>query len=201
MTAMMAFFSGDVALFNVTDDDAKEMVANYFNPINLAEATSDRKRPARSRIPRRAALMATSIPLSCPRAVIRARAGKGPMSPAASAPRFSESELFHDPYSVLAELAAELDERQPPSAAIDVSPGESGEPGLARWRCVPRSLRPGSTGQTAPQPRIARADGDGSTGPRGLTDAGAAFPELGPGEGETRHRRSATAVSALRRER
>ena len=127
--------------------------------------------------------MATSIPLSCPRAVIgrgrgrvRCRRRRG----ARASPKASSSTI---PIRSLAELAAELDERQPPSAAIDVSPGESGEPGLPGGDAFRDPFDP-VYWQTAPQPRIARADGDGSTGPRGLTDAGAAFPELGPGEGE-----------------
>lgn len=181
MTAMMAFFLV-MWLINVTDDDAKEMVANYFNPINLAEATSDRKGlrdPESSSSGVDGDEHSTVVP---PRGD-PGEGGEGSDVAGGERPRFSESELFHDPYAVLAELAAELDERQPPSAAIDISPGESGEPGLPGGDAFRDPFDP-IYWQTAPQPRIARADGDGSTGPRGLTDAGAAFPELGPGEGE-----------------
>ncbi|MGY6571129.1 MAG: MotB family protein [Salinarimonas sp.] len=181
MTAMMAFFLV-MWLVNVTDDEAKEMVANYFNPINLAEATSDRKGlrdPESSSSGVDGDEHSTVVP---PRGD-PGEGGEGSDRAGGERPRFSESELFHDPYAVLAELAAELDERQPPSAAIDISPGESGEPGLPGGDAFRDPFDP-VYWQTAPQPRIARADGDGSTGPRGLTDAGAAFPELGPGKGK-----------------
>ena len=42
MTAMMAFFLV-MWLINATDQETREVVATYFNPIRLAEATSDRK--------------------------------------------------------------------------------------------------------------------------------------------------------------
>ena len=42
MTAMMAFFL-IMWLINATDDEVKKSIANYFNPVNLAESMTDRK--------------------------------------------------------------------------------------------------------------------------------------------------------------
>ena len=50
---MMAFFLV-MWLINATDQETREVVATYFNPIRLAEATSDRKACAIPRNRRRA---------------------------------------------------------------------------------------------------------------------------------------------------
>ncbi|TVR07138.1 MAG: hypothetical protein EA385_13715 [Salinarimonadaceae bacterium] len=179
MTAMMAFFLV-MWLINATDQETREIVATYFNPIKLAEATTDRKG---LRDPDSSSSGSAPEERSddAPR-----RGEEGAQSNAAArgeAPRYSEASLFQDPYAILAEIAAELDKRAtPPSAAIDLSPGAVGDPGLSGGDAFRDPFDP-VYWQVAPQPRVGRSDGDGTGGPVGLTDAGAAFPELGPGSG------------------
>ncbi len=42
MTAMMAFFL-DMWLISLTDEETRSGVANYFNPVQLAESTPNKK--------------------------------------------------------------------------------------------------------------------------------------------------------------
>jgi chemotaxis protein MotB len=178
MTAMMAFFLV-MWLINVTDQDTREIVATYFNPIKFAEATTDRKGlrdPDSSSSGTDSDEHSSAIPL-------RGTAGEEDDGPAEQErARYSEAALFQDPYAILAELAAQLQADQPPSAMIDVSPGESGEPGLTGGDAFRDPFDP-VYWQVAPQMQIGRSDGDGTGGPAGIADAGAAFPELGPGDG------------------
>jgi chemotaxis protein MotB len=179
MTAMMAFFLV-MWLINVTDEDTREIVATYFNPIKFAEATTDRKGlrdPDSSSSGTDSDEHSSAVPL-------RGTAGEEADGRSESErPRYSEAALFQDPYAILAELAAELQsDKAPPNASIDFSPGESGEPGLTGGDAFRDPFDP-VYWQVAPQVRVGRADGDGTGGPVGIVDAGAAFPELGPGEG------------------
>jgi chemotaxis protein MotB len=179
MTAMMAFFLV-MWLINVTDQDTREVVASYFNPIKLAEATTDRtglRDPDASSSGNQDDEHSSAIPL-------RGTAGEEDDGPSErERPRYSEAALFQDPYAILAELAAEMQsDAQPPSAMIDVSPGESGEPGLMGGDSFRDPFDP-VYWQVAQQVQAGRSDGDGTSGPPGIVDAGAAFPELGPGAG------------------
>ncbi|MCG6122734.1 MAG: MotB family protein [Microvirga sp.] len=187
MTAMMAFFLV-MWLINATDQETREIVATYFNPIKLAEATTDRKG---LRDPDSSSSGSTSEERS---EEPPPRGGEGASSQGAApgdAPRYSEAALFQDPYAVLAEIAAELDARAAlPSAAIDLSPGAAGDPGLSGGDAFRDPFDP-VYWQVAPQLRVGRSDGDGTGGPVGVTDAGAAFPELGPGGGPTGAERAA----------
>jgi chemotaxis protein MotB len=179
MTAMMAFFLV-MWLINVTDEETREIVATYFNPIKFAEATTDRKGlrdPDSSSSGTDSDEHSSAVPL-------RGVAGEEADGRSESErPRYSEAALFQDPYAILAELAAELQSaKAPPNALIDFSPGESGEPGLTGGDAFRDPFDP-VYWQVAPQAQVGRADGDGTGDPVGLIDAGAAFPELGPGEG------------------
>lgn len=178
MTAMMAFFLV-MWLINVTDQDTREIVASYFNPIKLAEATTDRKGlrdPDSSSMGNESDEQSSAIPL---------RGTEGEEADGVSdrdRPRYSESALFQDPYAILAELAAELQDDRPPSAMIDVTPGATGQPGITGGDAFRDPFDP-VYWQVAPSTLIGRSNGDGTGGPIGVADAGAAFPELGAGEG------------------
>lgn len=167
MTAMMAFFLV-MWLINATDQETREVVATYFNPIRLADATSDRK--------------GLRDPDSSSSGVDLEQRSKAPIldPDADSEPvaeprtrRFSEAALFQDPYAVLAELAAQAPmPALSPAAAIDVTPGVAGDPGLFGGEAYRDPFDP-IYWQLAGEPRVGRADGDGTGGPLGTPDAGA----------------------------
>lgn len=167
MTAMMAFFLV-MWLINATDQETREVVASYFNPIRLAEATSDRK--------------GLRDPDSSSSGIDLEQRSQAPiLDPDADAEpiaeprtrRFSEAALFQDPYAVLAELAAQAPmPASSPAAAIDVTPGVSGDPGLFGGEAYRDPFDP-IYWQLAGEPRVGRADGDGTGGPLGTPDAAA----------------------------
>lgn len=167
MTAMMAFFLV-MWLINATDQETREVVATYFNPIRLAEATSDRK--------------GLRDPDASSSGVDLEQRSKAPiLDPDADADpiaeprtrRFSEAALFQDPYAVLAELAAQAPmPALSPAAAIDVTPGIAGDPGLFGGEAYRDPFDP-IYWQLAGEPRIGRANGDGTGGPLGIPDAAA----------------------------
>ena len=122
MTAMMALFLV-MWLINSTSKEQKQTIAEYFNPVKLAEVTHDRK--------------GVNDPQDVPNDPPPAGKGKGESegegakAGAAGAPgsRARESALFQDPYAVLAKLAAEA-EPGPEAASADAAALESGQPGV-----------------------------------------------------------------------
>jgi len=101
MTAMMAFFLV-MWLISATNQETRESVASYFNPIKLADSTPDRKglNDARRVDPGKAEEDDSLRPLPEP--------GKSPQStprPQTQQPRSGEAALFRDPYAVLSEIA------------------------------------------------------------------------------------------------
>ncbi|MGJ3264091.1 MAG: MotB family protein [Salinarimonas sp.] len=177
MTAMMAFFLV-MWLINATDQDTREVVASYFNPIRLAEATSDRKG---LRDPD-AASEGVDLEERSDAPVTEADEARGeaPPLPQSRERRYSETALFQDPYAVLAELSAQAAfTPSTPAAGIDVTPGERGEPGLVGGDAYRDPFDP-VYWQLAPQVAVGRADGDGTGGPMGLPDAAAPLGLGGP---------------------
>ncbi|SFL35543.1 MotB family protein [Methylorubrum salsuginis] len=121
MTAMMALFLV-MWLINSTSKEQKQTIAEYFNPVKLAEVTHDRKGVNDPQ----------DVPNDPPPAGKGSGTGEGEGSKAEGAPgsRARESALFQDPYAVLAKLAAEA-EPGPEAASADASALESGQPGVA----------------------------------------------------------------------
>ncbi|WP_232631144.1 MotB family protein [Methylobacterium sp. Leaf118] len=124
MTAMMALFLV-MWLINSTSKEQKQTIAEYFNPVKLAEVTHDRK--------------GVNDPQDAPNDPPPAGTGKGEgadkdgdKAGAAGAPgsRARESALFQDPYAVLAKLAADAD-AAPEAASADASVLETGQPGVS----------------------------------------------------------------------
>ncbi|WP_414473340.1 MotB family protein [Microvirga sp. M2] len=125
MTAMMAFFL-IMWLIGVSDQDTKAGVANYFNPVQLADSTSNRK--------------GLEDPQNVPpeRETERDKKGRekgsglgtGGKSEQLQKPRFKEGALFQDPYAVLAKIAEEIEPNPHDTLGADVTPGESDVPGL-----------------------------------------------------------------------
>jgi chemotaxis protein MotB len=183
MTAMMALFLV-LWLIGSTTKETKSAIAEYFNPVKLADVSFDRKG---LRDPQNKPGEPTPEEGKPDGGTGDSSAdGKGGQSDAksdaktdgksASGPpgsRAREAALFQDPYAVLAKLAAEL-EPGPETASADAVVTETGEPGIkggeaARdpfdplyWQVAPlaktRTEQAGSTGTVTPLPQEARPD-------------------------------------------
>jgi chemotaxis protein MotB len=108
MTAMMAFFLV-MWLISATNQETRESVATYFNPIKLTDSTPDRKgmNDARRVDPGKAEEGESKRPQPEPDKATQAM--QRPQMPRS---RFDEAALFRDPYTVLSEIAG-----APPRAA------------------------------------------------------------------------------------
>jgi chemotaxis protein MotB len=125
MTAMMAFFLV-MWLIGLTDEETRSGVANYFNPVKLAESTPNKK--------------GLDDPQNVPpdNQTDNTKDGKekgsgegtGGKSHQLQKPRFKEGALFQDPYAVLARIADEVEATPHDTLGADVTPGESDVPGL-----------------------------------------------------------------------
>jgi chemotaxis protein MotB len=101
MTAMMAFFLV-MWLVSATNQETRESVASYFNPIKLTDSTPDRKgvNDARHVDPHKAVEEDGMRPQP-----ESGKAAQPTKFQQASQPRFDEAALFRDPYAVLSEIA------------------------------------------------------------------------------------------------
>ena len=170
MTAMMALFLV-MWLINSTSKDQKATIAEYFNPVKLAEVTRDKKG---LRDPEQTSAETNSE--GGGRGEVDGQAdGKGGKPDASGAPgsRGRESALFQDPYSVLARLASEA-EVEAEAASADASATEAGRPGMSGgeaardpfdplyWQVASlpshRTERPGATNTVAVAPGENRVD-------------------------------------------
>jgi chemotaxis protein MotB len=125
MTAMMAFFLV-MWLISLTDEETRTGVANYFNPVQLAESTPNKK--------------GLHDPQDVPpdNETDNTKDGKekgsgegtGGKSHQLQKPRFKEGALFQDPYAVLAKIADEVEANPHDTLGADVTPGENDVPGL-----------------------------------------------------------------------
>jgi chemotaxis protein MotB len=125
MTAMMAFFLV-MWLISLTDEETRKGVANYFNPVQLAESTPNKK--------------GLDDPQDVPpdNETDNTKDGKekgsgegtGGKSHQLQKPRFKEGALFQDPYAVLAKIADEVEANPHDTLGADVTPGENDVPGL-----------------------------------------------------------------------
>ncbi|WP_134496188.1 MotB family protein [Microvirga pakistanensis] len=126
MTAMMAFFL-IMWLVGISDQETKAGIANYFNPIQLADSTSNKK--------------GLEDPQNVPPdhktdddmkgKEKGSGLGTGGKSEQLQKPRFKEGALFQDPYAVLAKIAEEVEPNPHDTLGADVTPGESDVPGLS----------------------------------------------------------------------
>ncbi len=175
MTAMMALFLV-LWLIGSTTKETKTAIAQYFNPVKLADVTFDRKGV---RDP-------TNTPGEPTPEEGKADEGKGEGTgkgdgkgaDAAPGSRAREAALFQDPYAVLAKLAAEAESE---AASADAVASETGEPGIrggeaARdpfdplyWQVAPvakaRTEQPGSAATVSPLPQEGRLDARAAASP------------------------------------
>ncbi len=156
MTAMMAFFL-IMWLINATDKEVRKAIANYFNPVNLADAISERRGLNDPEDVKDEGTSADGDKMSTLRATAGENTGAGDDVQQGK----RERALFQDPYAVLAEISA----LAPPNAATtpDAAIGENGAPGTGSgdahrdpfdpvyWQMAssPKALtdKPGSPGQ------------------------------------------------------
>jgi len=169
MTAMMAFFLV-MWLISLTDEQTRSGVANYFNPVQLAESTPNRK--------------GLDDPQNVPPdnetdntkdgQEKGSGEGTGGKSHQLRKPRFKEGALFQDPYAVLAKIADEIEATPHDTLGADVTPGESDVPGLKAgeafrdpfdplyWQVAPvdelKTDTPSKPGTAAPAPSKAVLD-------------------------------------------
>jgi chemotaxis protein MotB len=141
MTAMMAFFL-IMWLLNATDEKSRQQIANYFNPIKLADGQPNRKGlmdPAAPTVerteekggeePERKTTAGLRYDGPYPM-TLGPMPGESATPPptAAAAGGERERRAFQDPYAVLAELAGEA-ERMQGSGSADVVIGATGSAG------------------------------------------------------------------------
>jgi len=124
MTAMMAFFL-IMWLISQTDESTRASIANYFNPVQLAQSTTNRKGLEELQ----------NVPPENPnetKSGLEKGSGDGTGGKAhqLQKPRFREGTLFQDPYAVLARIAAEIEANPQDTLGADTIPAESEVPGL-----------------------------------------------------------------------
>ncbi|MBZ8131772.1 MotB family protein [Afifella sp. IM 167] len=147
MTAMMAFFL-IMWLINVTDDEMKKSIANYFNPVKLSASVTDAKGlndqnqvesegpvPDGAEIPADGPQHGQHMQQEGGAENVTEKEGDAaaPNAPITGgvegAAQRAERAAFSDPYAVLAKLAAEVS--KPSDSPVPDSPvGEPGQPGV-----------------------------------------------------------------------
>lgn len=127
MTAMMAFFLV-MWLMSATNQETRESVASYFNPIKLTDSTPDRKgiNDAKRVDAGRADEGEHTQPQ--PEPDKNAQATKRPQVPQT---RFDEAALFRDPYTVLSEIAGAPAPMAQPGASLEATRKEGQKGGEA----------------------------------------------------------------------
>ncbi len=166
MTALMAFFL-IMWLVNATDEETKKAIATYFNPILLAESTTDRKGlqdPETSEGPdgpHEGEPGFEHRTRTAPDDPARAAAAQAAQRIAAL-----ERAAYQDPYAILAELSRLIDPRLPTRPDVQLNePGVSGETAgddvrdpfdPVYWQTVTThpqvTLRPGEPGTVGREP-------------------------------------------------
>lgn len=146
MTAMMALFLV-LWLISSTSEKTKQTVAQYFNPVKLVDMSTLRKG---FRDPKETEMSSGASPAE-PK--LKEETGK-PKAPAAKpheaavqsgqkpSPE-SESQIFRDPYAILAEIAASAPPHSSQSsaaAAANMTAAESGEAFLDPFATIPHAL-------------------------------------------------------------
>ena len=199
MTAMMALF---LVLWLISaNDKTKAVVSKYFNPVQLVDSTpqppglNDAKSGAPSTPEKSKKTAADPNQKPTPAAAEAEHAAE-----AAQEAKAKESELFKDPYAVLAELSAKNSTQpveKPNQAPTQGNQGGSGAVGVRSGEAYrdpfeplgittdtppdPMQPKPINTPTEAPPPRIAQKSGSSSTGdgrPAGASGEAAPTTEL-----------------------
>lgn len=224
MTAMMAFFLV-MWLLNALNQDQKEVVASYFNPIKLAENA-----PA----PKGLKDLSKKEPSSFegqdgkrqPAGPNEERRGDSPT--AEKPPFYEEKVLFRDPYATLAEIASSANQASGQRRAGALTSAEEDglkggdayrdpfDPGY--WKLAPQaskdadrmieseskpnaSARDGAPGTNQGEPQTLRSktdDASGSVAPNADASSASLSPLMPPGPAPTQSSREGSAQATVR---
>lgn len=184
MTAMMAFFLV-MWLISVSDENTRQSVANYFNPIQLATSTPNKKGLEE---PQNVPLDSNANDNKDGREKGSGE-GTGGKSYQLQKPRFKEGSLFQDPYAVLAKIATEAEANPQDALGADEIPGESDVPGLKAgetfrdpfdplyWQVAPvselKTQTPPKPGTAAPAPLRTTVDAQAASSQKSVSSSGA----------------------------
>ena len=127
MTAMMAFFLV-MWLISATNQETRESVATYFNPIKLTDSTPDRKGINDARRVDSGKAMEGESKQPHPESDKANLATQRPQFPLS---RFDEAALFRDPYAVLSEIAGAPPRNAQAGTALDPTRKEGSKGGEA----------------------------------------------------------------------
>jgi len=186
MTAMMAFFLV-MWLINATNQETRESVASYFNPVKLAESTSDRKGlddPTKNE-PGTQGEKDKATPPRAPAPLPEASepaptAAREPQTPShLRTPRYDEAALFRDPYAILTDIAGGPAAKTRREQRLGISLGPSDREGARNGEAHRDPFDP-IYWQMAPQASIER--GTTRSGERGSLPVDEDLAALATGE-------------------
>ncbi|MCP3464112.1 MULTISPECIES: MotB family protein [unclassified Bradyrhizobium] len=161
MTAMMAFFLV-MWLLNALNQDQRQIVASYFNPIELAE---NAPAPKGLKDPRKKDPAASEGQEGKRKPAGTSEERHGDSPTAEKPPFYEEKVLFRDPYATLAEIAAgssqAAGQRRVGALASAEEEGLKGgeayrdpfDPGF--WKFAPQTAKDGPASETEPTPNPA----------------------------------------------
>jgi chemotaxis protein MotB len=185
MTAMMAFFLV-MWLISATNQETRESVATYFNPIKLTDSTPDRKgiNDARRVDPGKAMEGESMRPHpESDKATLETQRPQVPLS------RFDEAALFRDPYTVLSDIAGAPPRIAPAGTVLDPTRKE----GLRGGEAYRDPFDPINWPMTSTSPLEQKAPGRKESGGLALNEEAAALIE-GQGPRPSRGKPDATAT-------
>jgi chemotaxis protein MotB len=179
MTAMMAFFLV-MWLVNVLNQSQRESVANYFNPIKLAETSPSRKGlndPAKADPDAAEPHENKQDSRESPAAGSEVRRGDSPT--AEKPPHYDEKVLFRDPYAVLSEIVSTSDDasgRHRMGGAVANAQEEGMKGGEAYrdpfdpsyWKLFPQGRSQTDVAERTDPDRAAHEENSGPSGPSEL---------------------------------
>jgi chemotaxis protein MotB len=186
MTAMMAFFLV-MWLISATNQETRESVASYFNPIKLTDSTPDRKgiNDARRVDPGKAVEGESKQP--------KPEVGKTTQATPRQQsvqPRYDEAALFRDPYAVLSEIAGAPPRNAQAGASID----PTGQDGLKGGEAYRDPFDPINWPMAYTAPLEEKASGRKENGGLSFSDDATALTE-GQGPRPSRGKPDATATA------
>ncbi|MBX3531267.1 MAG: MotB family protein [Rhizobiaceae bacterium] len=130
MTAMMCFFLV-MWLINAANEQSKESIASYFNPVKLIDHNTNRKgiddlgKGPQTSDSQAESEMVTENPIG-ERRSLTGPADNPNSQDMSETRKYSDEHMFADPYAVLAEIAADVADKQNISAMGDGGASEAG---------------------------------------------------------------------------
>ena len=149
MTAMMALF---LVLWLISASDKnKQAIAHYFNPVKLQEMSITK--PGLSETADGAPSASKSTKPDAKETVAVEKSGSTGAESGEPAPKFTETELFHDPFTILDKIAAQAPKGPvTPAAPNDAEPTPQAFADPFAPSTAPPALTPPAPGKEAPPP-------------------------------------------------